>query len=111
LDNQRKVNESLKSIEKVMQAQQEQEILALRESNRNMLIVAGAFAGVGFITMLLTSLFHLRSMNRLASIATTFPLAHAYASGAAGLLGADEERVLASGPATSAGHRLLHAIE
>jgi tetratricopeptide (TPR) repeat protein len=112
LDNQKKINDNLKSIEKVLQAQQEHEVLALRESNHNMLIVAGAFAGVGFLAMLLTSFFHLRAMNRLAGIATAFPMApHVYGPGPASLLSSDEERLLATPSGPSAGQRLLQALE
>jgi len=107
--NQQKINEGLKSIEKVLQSQQEREMEALRESNRNMLIVAGAFAGVGFLAMFLTSLFHFRSMNRLAGIASTLPVAAGYGPA---MLAMEEERLLDS-PAgvRPAGQRLLSAIE
>ena len=109
-DNQQMIDEGLQSIEKVLQAQQEREMEALRESNRNMLIVAGAFAGVGFLAMFLTSLFHFRSMNRLASIASGMPLGGGYNPA---LVNMDEARLLESSSAGArpAGTRLLSAIE
>ena len=109
-ENQKKINDSLKSIELVLQAQQEREIVTLRESNRNMLIVAGAFAGVGFVTMLLTSFFHFRAMNRLAGIAASVSMGHGYGTDAAGLLAREEQHFLAAGgqfydlPAIGIGH-------
>jgi tetratricopeptide (TPR) repeat protein len=76
-----------------------------------MLIVAGAFAGVGFLTMLLTSLFHFRAMNRLASIAATVSMGHGYSPDPAGYLSREEEHLLAAGGGSAAGQRLLQAIE
>lgn len=46
--------------------QREHELVAMQDSNRGILIVAGVFAGVGLVTMLLTAFFQWRAMHRLA---------------------------------------------
>jgi tetratricopeptide (TPR) repeat protein len=46
--------------------QRERELAAMQDSNRGILIVAGVFAGVGLVTMLLTAFFQWRAMHRLA---------------------------------------------
>ena len=68
--------------------QRERELAAMQESNRGLLIVAGVFASVGLVTMLLTAFFQWRALHRLAQ-ATGYPagggLAWGPPSGALGL--------------------------
>lgn len=72
----------LELIEKALQQQQEQQRESMQQSNRTMLVLAGIFVGVGFLTLLFMALFQLRGMNRLAEIATGLPAGRMLGAGA-----------------------------
>ena len=101
----------LELIEKALQQQQEQQRESMQQSNRTMLVLAGIFVGVGFLTLLFMALFQLRGMNRLAEIATALP--HARMLGAGGfpnaLEGGDPHLLGATGE--SLGGRLQSVVE
>jgi tetratricopeptide (TPR) repeat protein len=63
----------LQSIEKSLAAQRAQELEAMQNSNKAMLIVAGSFAGIGFVALLLMAVFQWRTVNRLADISANLP--------------------------------------
>ena len=65
----------LKLIEQAVASQRDRELEAMQSANRLLLIVAGSFAGVGFIAMLLTAYLQWRSVNRLAEFTSLLPLA------------------------------------
>ena len=52
-----------------------------------MLIVAGSFAALGFLALLLTAYFQWRIVSRLAEISAALPFGHALGAGPGGLLG------------------------
>ncbi len=65
--------ERMQAIEQSLSAQRARELDAMQGSNRAMLIVAGCFAGFGFIAMLLMGYFQWRTVNRLAEISALIP--------------------------------------
>lgn len=64
----------LQIIEQAMSSQRAKELEAMQSANRLLLIVAGSFAGVGFIAMLLTAYFQWRAVNRLADFLALLPV-------------------------------------
>ena len=63
----------LQAVEQALESQRARELDAMQSSNRVMLIVAGSFAGVGFLAMLLLAFFQWRTINRLAEISAALP--------------------------------------
>lgn len=86
--------ERLEAVEKALAAQRARELDAMQSSNRVMLVVAGAFASLGFVAMLLTAYFQWRTVNRLTDLSRAFP--------AAGLLGERPVRALLGNPEMAA---------
>ena len=108
--HQRQLEQRLRMIEQSIDDQQLEEAKTMREANRNMLLVAGVFAGVGFLAMVLTSIFHFRAMNKLSGIVAALPMESGFGTVAA--LTAREERLLAAQSGRGEkGTRLLGAIE
>ena len=101
----------LELIEKALQQQQEQQRESMQQSNRTMLMLAGIFVGVGFLTLLFMALFQLRGMNRLAEIATGLPAGRMLGTGAFpnGLDAGDPRLLGATGE--PAGGRLQNVVE
>lgn len=60
------VTTRLQLLEQAVSAQRARELEAMQGTNRLLLIMAGSFAGVGFIAMLLTAYLQWRAVNRLA---------------------------------------------
>src|SRR5215831_18921492 len=60
--------ERMQAIEQSLSGQRTRELEAMQSSNRTMLVVAGCFAGLGFLAMLLMGYFQWRTVNRLAEI-------------------------------------------
>lgn len=58
----------LKLIEQALTAQREREGEAAEKNQRLILLIAGAFGGLGLLAMVATAWFQLRAMNRLAQI-------------------------------------------
>jgi len=70
----------LQAIEQALSAQRARELEAMQNSNKAMqssnkvmLTVAGAFASMGFLAMLLMGYFQWKTINRLAEISTALP--------------------------------------
>lgn len=63
----------MQSIEDSLAAQRGRELETIQSSSRMMLMVAGTFATIGFIAMLLMAYFQWRAVNRLAEISTALP--------------------------------------
>ena len=101
----------LELIEKALQQQQEQQRESMQQSNRTMLVLAGIFVGVGFLTLLFMALFQLRGMNRLAEIATSLPAGRMLGAGAfpTGLEAGDPRLLGTTGE--PAGGRLQNLVE
>src|SRR6185369_2595375 len=62
----------LQSIEQTLSTQRARELESIQGSNRVLLILAGTFASVGFVAMLLMSFFQWRTVNRLAQLPASF---------------------------------------
>jgi tetratricopeptide (TPR) repeat protein len=65
--------ERMQAIEQSLSVQRTRELEAMQSSNRTILIVAGCFAGLGFVAMLLMGYFQWRTVNRLAEISAAIP--------------------------------------
>ena len=63
----------LQAIEQSLLTQRARELEAMQSSNKVMLLVAGAFAAMGFMAMLLMAYFQWRTVNRLAEISAALP--------------------------------------
>jgi tetratricopeptide (TPR) repeat protein len=101
----------LRGIEQALAAQRARELDAMQSSNRVMLIVAGSFAGVGFIAMLIMAYFQWRTVNGLAEISSILPVRHALAGGQPlALLGPGEGQGISPNMAEQSNARLLGAL-
>jgi tetratricopeptide (TPR) repeat protein len=78
----------------------------MQASNRVMLIVAGSFAGVGFVAMLLMVFFQWRAVSRLADISAALPAARSFPA-----LGPGDTALAQLGHADQANLRLLGALD
>jgi tetratricopeptide (TPR) repeat protein len=103
----------LGALEQALALQRGKELEVMQNANRVMVIVAGTFAGVGLMAMLLMAYFQWRTVNRLAEIATGisagFPFG--FGLGPAGLGPGGDTRLLMAGPAGQSKERLLGALE
>jgi len=95
----------MQGIEQSLAAQRAKELDAMQSSNRAMLIVAGSFAGIGFVAMLLMGYFQWRTVHRLAEISAIIPYLPGGAMALAGkrqlALNPAEAEVIASAPLAS----------
>jgi len=97
----------LQLIEQAVSSQREREMEALQSANRLLLIVAGSFAGVGFLAMLLTAYLQWRAVNRLAEFSALLP-----ATGQMALpSGQIEPQLVGSGIADQSNARLFGALD
>lgn len=102
----------LQGIEQSLSAQRTRELESIQSSNRTLVIVAGAFAGIGFVAMILTAYFQWRAFNRLAVFATPMHAGHFLESGrAVGTLGSAEHHMVSVDPVDQSNTRLLGAID
>jgi tetratricopeptide (TPR) repeat protein len=102
----------LQGIEQALATQRAQELEAMQSSNQVMLIVAGSFAALGFVAMLLMAYFQWRTISRLAEIAAALPAPYALGAGpAVAALGSGEAHRVSIGPPEQANQRLLGALE
>ena len=65
----------LQAIEQTLAVQRAQELEAMQNSNKVMLLVAGLFALFGFLAMLFMAYFQWRTISRLAEISAALPVA------------------------------------
>src|SRR5919109_863446 len=72
-----RVNESLASrlelIQRGLAQRQERELETLRDSNRTFLMVAGLFAGLSFLGIVLAAAILARAINRFSEVAMSIP--------------------------------------
>jgi tetratricopeptide (TPR) repeat protein len=68
------LNNRLQSLEQTLAATRSRELDVVQSSNRSMLYVAGSFAVMGFIAMLLVAYFQWRTVSRLAEISAALPI-------------------------------------
>ena len=102
----------LQGIERALAAQRAKELEVMQNSNRVMLVVAGAFAGVGFLAMVLMAYFQWRTVNRLAEISASLPMVHGFGPAPSmAALGPGDTRLLTGGSAEETNFRMLGALE
>ena len=102
----------LQGIEQALALQRAQELEAMQSSNKAMLVVAGLFAALGLLAMVFMAYFQWRTINRLAEISATLPMAHVFGSGpAVAALGAGDPHLVTSSSAEQSNQRLLGALE
>ena len=102
----------LQAIEQTLTSQRRQELEAMQDSNKVMLIVAGLFAVLGFLAMLFMAYFQWRTISRLAEISAAMPAAHALGPGSPlGALGVGDSPEVIVGPAQQSSQQLLGALE
>ena len=97
----------LQLIEQAVSTQRTRELEAVQSTNRLLLIVAGSFAGVGFIAMLLTAYLQWRAVNRLSEFGALLAGAGRLALPAPGQT---EPHLVSSGAAEQANTRLFGAL-
>ena len=71
--NNETLSSRLQAIEQSLSATRSRELDAMQSSNRVMLMVAGAFAGMGFIAMVLMGFFQWKTVKGLAEVSTMLP--------------------------------------
>lgn len=96
----------LQLIEAAMTAQRTRELEVVQSSNRLLLVVAGSFAGVGFIAMLLTAYLQWRAVKRLADFAALVPATARLSLPA----GDNEAKLLGAGATEQASARLFGSL-
>jgi tetratricopeptide (TPR) repeat protein len=100
----------LQGIEQMMASERSRELESMQSSNRVLLILAGTFAGVGFLAMLLSSIFQWRTVNKLAQMPNSVSAPALGASpGLKELVAGDH--VVSVSPAEASSLRLLTAVE
>ena len=74
IQNSAALNNRLQSLELSLGASRARELDVVQSSNRSMLYVAGSFAVMGFVAMLLVAYFQWRTISRLAEISAALPV-------------------------------------
>lgn len=64
----------LDSIERGLSQQHQRDLETLESSNRTVLLIAGVFAGFGFLGVMVAVVVLVRAINRLSEVAMTFPM-------------------------------------
>ena len=102
----------LQTIEKALDSQRTRELETMQSSNRVILLVAGSFASVGFLAMLLMSLFQWRTVKRLAEISAALPAPLSLeAPSNRPVLGSVDNPVVTISPAEQTSLRLVGALD
>jgi tetratricopeptide (TPR) repeat protein len=102
----------LQGIEQALAAQRARELEAMQSSNRVMLIVAGTFAAIGFLAMLLMAYFQWRTIHGLAQISAALPAGRALgAPPAVAALGPGDSQLISVGSIEQSNLRLLGALD
>lgn len=97
----------LQLLEQAVSTQRARELEAMQSTNRLLLIMAGSFAGVGFMAMLLTAYLQWRAVNRLAEFTAMVTGASRPALAAVGVAGLN---ALGSGTTEQSNARLFGAL-
>ncbi len=103
----------LQAIEQSLLLQRARELEAMQSSNKVMLLVAGAFAAMGFMAMLLMAYFQWRTVNRLAEISAALPaMNRALGAGRPiAALGPGDTQLIPVGRAEQSNLRMMDALE
>ena len=97
------------ALEQALDLQRTRELETMQSSNRVLLAIAGSFAAIGFLAMLLSSFFQWRIFNRLALLPSG--LASQVPPGIPRQVGPGERPVITVDPAEQSSLRLLGAVE
>jgi tetratricopeptide (TPR) repeat protein len=73
-ENARIIADRLKSIEATLGDQRKRELETMQSSNRVMLFIAGVFAVIGLLALLVMGWFQSRALGRIAEVSTRLPL-------------------------------------
>ena len=111
VENAKGYTSRLQTIEQALTSQKNQALEAVQSSNRVLLIVAGVFAALGFLSMLFMAYSQSRTISRLAEIAAAMPAARALGPGTpvAALGAGNGDKVIPASEQSS--QRLLSALE
>ena len=102
----------LQILEHAVNSQRIQQLETMQSSNRVMVIVAGSFAVIGFVAMLVMAYFQWRTVNGLAQLSTVLPATRALGPGAAfAALGSGDSQMMSGGMAEQSSLRLTGALE
>jgi tetratricopeptide (TPR) repeat protein len=102
----------LQNIEKALATQRAQELRAMQSSNQVMLIVAGTFAAMGFVAMLLMAYFQWRTVSRLAEMSAAFSAGRALGNGRGfPAIGSGEAPIVSTPPDEQPNTRIIDAVE
>lgn len=101
----------LRTIEEAIASQRAREMETMQSSNRVMLIVAGTFASLGFLAMLVMTYFQWRTVGRLAEISAMPGGRGLNGPSPLGALEAGHGPLVTVSPSDEPGVRLLGAID
>jgi tetratricopeptide (TPR) repeat protein len=102
----------LQILEHAVNSQRIQQLETMQSSNRVMVIVAGSFAVIGFVAMLLMAYFQWRTVNGLAQLSTTLPISRALGPGPAlAAIGPGDAPMMAGRAVEQSSLRLTGALE
>ena len=101
----------LQSMQEAFSAERARELEAMQRSNKIILMVAGTFAVMGFLALLIMTYFQWRTNRSLAAISVGLPTALGFGHGSAvPALASGDSRRGQGGPAEQSNLRLLAAI-
>ena len=99
-------------MQEAFSAERARELEAMQRSNRGILLVAGTFAAIGFLALLIMTFFQWRTSRSLAEISAGLPTALGFGPGSADpALGPGDSRQRQGGPVEQTNLRLLAAID
>jgi tetratricopeptide (TPR) repeat protein len=102
----------LDMLEHAISAQRARELETMQSSNRVMVIVAGSFAGIGFVALVVMAYFQWRAVTGLAHLATALPAPRALGPGSGlPVLDTGEDSAEPTAAAEQSNLRLLGALE
>jgi tetratricopeptide (TPR) repeat protein len=102
----------LQILEHAVNSQRTQQLETMQSSNRVMVIVAGSFAAIGFVAMLVMAYFQWRTVNGLAQLSTALPLSRALGPVAAlAAIGPGDAQMMRGGQAEQSSLQLTGALE
>jgi len=102
----------LKTIEESLAVRRSKELDAMQSSNHTMLIVAGCFAGMGFVAMLLMGYFQWRTVSRLAELSAMLPANGEFLNGRRPLaIGPGETSLVSTGQPERQNLELMETIQ
>ncbi len=107
------ITSSLSLVESTLARMHERQMESVQNSNRTILIVAGVFAGLGFVCLLLISLVLMRAISRFSELSASAP-AHGQLLGpgqAMAALGTGETAASRRGAAEESSSRFQSALD